>query len=203
MVGTLTQEDPIGLAGGLNLYGFAGGDPVNFSDPLGLQPCEQGPNGERKICIDWAAAAKQWLSARLDDAARLAGGLIDALTPAGDIGRALTGTDPLSGAELSTAQRAGAGLLAVASLFPGEQIGAGLARGVAKTIDRAQGAEVAFSRLGRSVRAVWEVPGEQGASYVRWNRVLGHEGSTIRLFKDVFGQGGDFIRRDWYVGGPR
>jgi len=34
--GTLTQEDPIGLAGGLNLYGFAGGDPINFDDPFGL-----------------------------------------------------------------------------------------------------------------------------------------------------------------------
>lgn len=34
--GQFTQEDPIGLAGGLNLYGFAGGDPVNFSDPFGL-----------------------------------------------------------------------------------------------------------------------------------------------------------------------
>ena len=31
------QQDPIGLAGGLNLYGFAGGDPVNFSDPFGLK----------------------------------------------------------------------------------------------------------------------------------------------------------------------
>lgn len=28
----------MGLAGGLNLYGFAGGDPVNFSDPFGLCP---------------------------------------------------------------------------------------------------------------------------------------------------------------------
>jgi hypothetical protein len=27
------------LAGGLNLYGFADGDPVNFSDPFGLMPC--------------------------------------------------------------------------------------------------------------------------------------------------------------------
>jgi hypothetical protein len=26
------------LAGGLNLYGYAGGDPVNFSDPFGLCP---------------------------------------------------------------------------------------------------------------------------------------------------------------------
>jgi hypothetical protein len=35
---SLTQEDPIGLAGGLNLYGFANGDPVNFRDPFGLCP---------------------------------------------------------------------------------------------------------------------------------------------------------------------
>jgi RHS repeat-associated protein len=34
--GRFTQEDPIGLAGGLNLYGFAKGDPVTFSDPFGL-----------------------------------------------------------------------------------------------------------------------------------------------------------------------
>ena len=36
--GYSTQEDPIGVAGGLNLYGYAGGDPVNFSDPFGLNP---------------------------------------------------------------------------------------------------------------------------------------------------------------------
>jgi len=34
--GLFTQEDPIGIAGGLNLYGYAGGDPINFSDPFGL-----------------------------------------------------------------------------------------------------------------------------------------------------------------------
>ena len=34
--GRFTQQDPIGLAGGLNLYGYAGGDPVNHSDPFGL-----------------------------------------------------------------------------------------------------------------------------------------------------------------------
>jgi RHS repeat-associated protein len=34
--GQFTQQDPIGLAGGFNLYGFAAGDPVNFRDPFGL-----------------------------------------------------------------------------------------------------------------------------------------------------------------------
>ena len=36
--GRFTQEDPLRLAGGMNLYGFAAGDPVNFSDPFGLCP---------------------------------------------------------------------------------------------------------------------------------------------------------------------
>src|SRR5690606_1172080 len=34
--GQFTQQDPIGIAGGLNLYGYAAGDPINFSDPFGL-----------------------------------------------------------------------------------------------------------------------------------------------------------------------
>lgn len=38
--GRFTQEDPIGVAGGLNLYGFGSADPVNFSDPFGLRPCQ-------------------------------------------------------------------------------------------------------------------------------------------------------------------
>lgn len=46
--GRFTQADPIGLAGGLNAYGFAAGDPVNFSDPFGLcpvMPCRSPDDG--------------------------------------------------------------------------------------------------------------------------------------------------------------
>ena len=38
--GRFTQEDPIGLAGGVNAYGFGNGDPVNFGDPFGLFGCK-------------------------------------------------------------------------------------------------------------------------------------------------------------------
>ena len=37
--GQFTQQDPLGLGGGMNVYGFAAGDPVNFGDPFGLS-CE-------------------------------------------------------------------------------------------------------------------------------------------------------------------
>ena len=47
--GRLTQEDPIGLAGGVNVYGFANGDPVNYSDPYGLCAKELY-NKETKTC---------------------------------------------------------------------------------------------------------------------------------------------------------
>jgi RHS repeat-associated protein len=57
--GRFTKEDPIGLAGGLNLYGYAGGDPINYSDPFGLTGCKV-----QSIC-DALDTANRWASTLL------------------------------------------------------------------------------------------------------------------------------------------
>jgi RHS repeat-associated protein len=58
--GRFTQEDPIGLAGGLNAYNYAEGDPVNFEDPFGLCPEESGGNGATRTLADCPYGSKGW-----------------------------------------------------------------------------------------------------------------------------------------------
>ncbi len=46
------SEDPAGFSGGINLYAYTGGDPVNFMDPFGL-----GPKGILDSLFDGFASA--------------------------------------------------------------------------------------------------------------------------------------------------
>jgi RHS repeat-associated protein len=66
--GRFTQEDPIGLAGGLNAYGFGGGDPITYSDPFGLCP------------PDWACQLAIELAVKHPKVANALGLAADALT---------------------------------------------------------------------------------------------------------------------------
>jgi RHS repeat-associated protein len=47
-IGRFVSQDPAGLAGGINLYAFAGDTPVNVTDRLGLEPdCDHRPCNEQ------------------------------------------------------------------------------------------------------------------------------------------------------------
>jgi hypothetical protein len=48
-LGRWISRDPIGTAGGLNLYGYAGDDPVNRNDPLGLATIGLGISGSFQL----------------------------------------------------------------------------------------------------------------------------------------------------------
>jgi RHS repeat-associated protein len=50
--GRFTQPDPIGIAGGLNSYAYANGDPVNNRDPFGLCPKDVGGDGKSERLDD-------------------------------------------------------------------------------------------------------------------------------------------------------
>jgi RHS repeat-associated protein len=49
-LGRFLQTDPIGFGGGMNLYGYVGGDPVNFADPLGLASACAGGSQDITVC---------------------------------------------------------------------------------------------------------------------------------------------------------
>jgi RHS repeat-associated protein len=52
--GRWTQEDPLGVAGGVNLYQYNGNNPVTFTDPFGLSPEAK----DEAACLPCAAAAR-------------------------------------------------------------------------------------------------------------------------------------------------
>jgi RHS repeat-associated protein len=99
--GRFTQEDPIGLAGGVNLYGFGNGDAVNSSDPFGLCP------PELSVCL-FSGVWDRFVAKAMD----VGQSLID-LTPAGDAQQsvnAFSNRRPVAGLVYGT--------MAVASIVP-------------------------------------------------------------------------------------
>ena len=108
--GKFTQEDPLGLAGGLNLYGFAAGDPVNYSDPFGLSPCNNLP---AQACKGWRRTlqqAEEFWNDMVMSGIRLSRRIMGFFA-VGDATTAVTGVDE-NGDKVSTGGRVLAGAMA-------------------------------------------------------------------------------------------
>jgi RHS repeat-associated protein len=113
--GQFTQTDPIGLAGGLNTYGFADGDPVSYSDPYGLCSVLTAAAGVALgYGVSRALGAEYTLKDAAVDAALGCVGAVGARTLsrvaiAGRAARAASTADDLAGAASKAVSRVGVG----------------------------------------------------------------------------------------------
>ena len=74
--GRFTQEDPIGLAGGVNVYGFAAGDPIAYSDPFGL--CGKGNEPPCPTFWGFVATGARYVTAHAEETLITTGTLLRA-----------------------------------------------------------------------------------------------------------------------------
>jgi uncharacterized protein RhaS with RHS repeats len=120
--GRFLSQDPIGLAGGVNLYAYAGNNPSSYSDPFGLcidsndPDCSLGQRIANKIKGFFSSMAGRAVNA-MAGAVAVMGQVMSAPVPgAGNASEALSGVSAEDGASLSGGQRTAAAAMAIGEI---------------------------------------------------------------------------------------
>ncbi len=134
VIGRFTQEDPISLAGGLNSYAYAGGDPVNYNDPSGLDAtCMQCGGGDSMSPFPGFVAPEFCYMMQDEDAEKESGDPAEAASSdcpsggqSGPAGPAPGGTQTISAPSMSACISSGirAGISLIQDLSFGAAVGA-------------------------------------------------------------------------------
>ncbi len=88
-LGRWTTRDPAGENGGINLYDFVGGDPINYFDPMGLAPSQVMGNG-----MTWdseATLAQDYTEGLASLSPRAREGVTGGITSTGSVSTMLVG----------------------------------------------------------------------------------------------------------------
>jgi RHS repeat-associated protein len=187
--GRFTQEDPIGLAGGVNVYGFAEGDPLAFCDPYGLL--------ESACCPQWLVDA----SAGFGDAVSF--GLTDRI-------REAMGTNEVvnkrSGAYLGgTAAGIVVGTIATSGLGTEAEVANGAermaaVRAVGRAGEEAAGITKNSTRIASVTRpGTYRIPDELTSGVISEVKNVARQGLTSQLRDFIAHAQANGLRFDLYV----
>ena len=126
--GRFTQQDPIGFAGGINLYGYAGGDPVNFSDPFGLNPdsTETQSGSTRENCGPLTHCGQQEFVRQMDENVELVNGAVAEFA----VGSLVGGTARVASGAVAAAEASSVRVL----MSPVGQFSIGYSQGLASSL---------------------------------------------------------------------
>jgi RHS repeat-associated protein len=173
-LGRFTQEDPLGYAGGENLYAYAGNNPASHTDPFGLIPCPPcGPDGGP----DWGALAKQWLQDRATDLGRLVAKFNAAVNPMASVVGGLFGRDPATGEKVGLVGAAALVATGAAGIADGPAIDITAGRAALSQLMQGEFKVIAGAGVAKEFRAAKYLGGNAADwAYVTSKQVWEHGG---------------------------